>query len=471
VDSLIANLLPELHLSIDKRFRDEFAYEDISTISQNLANHGYPYAEVKSDLTVDTAANRVDIAWGISTGPRSYFGTVNIEGNQRVSSDLIRKYVAFEPGHIFRQRKLDATQRDLIHLSLFEVATTVADLTGDQSDTIPVTVRLRESPWFSTKFGAGYGTEDKFRLFTESRLLGILGEARILTLFAKHSDLEPYHVRAHLTQPGFLTKHTHLTIGPFIRRQDEPGFDLSRYGIKATIDHYFNMQTSTSIGYTFERIHIDTGEVAETDPGSEGLDDYYNKSSILLGFTYDNSNPDHSPSRGIFSALTFKFSGLDLGSDYHFTRTLMDLRHYQAALGMVLATRVHVGGIHSYDDDEFVPIEDRFFAGGSSSVRGWARAKLGPRDEEGTPIGGKSLIVLSAEFRYPIIGILSGVIFTDAGNVWYDEFFYRINELRYSAGLGIRVATPIGPIRLDAAQPIFDSEDTIQLHLSVGQAF
>jgi len=149
----------------------------------------------------------------------------------------------------------------------------------------------------------------------------------------------------------------------------------------------------------------------------------------------------------------------------------MDLRHYQKAMGMVLATRAQLGGINSHDDDGFVPIEDRFFAGGSSSVRGWTRAMLGPKDDEGIPIGGKSLIELSAELRYPIVGILSGVVFTDAGNVWLDEFTYDIDDFHYATGLGMRIATPIGPIRVDVARPIFDDDHDIQLHINVGQAF
>lgn len=211
--------------------------------------------------------------------------------------------------------------------------------------------------------------------------------------------------------------------------------------------------------------------MAEISNNRLGLTELYDKSSILLSFTYDGSSPPYWPNRGILSSLNFKLSGLGLGSKYHFSRTLADLRHYRNLLGMVLATRVRMGGIKSWDDGGFVPVEDRFFLGGSSSVRGWGRSELGPRDSEGTPIGGKSLIEASAELRYPIIGILSGAVFTDAGNIWLDEFSYRVDDLRYAVGLGIRVATAIGPVRLDAARPVFDDEDEIQVHLSVGQAF
>ena len=116
-------------------------------------------------------------------------------------------------------------------------------------------------------------------------------------------------------------------------------------------------------------------------------------------------------------------------------------------------------------------MEERFYSGGSSSVRGWGRSLLGDLDENGDPIGGKSLMEFSLELRYPIYGYLSGVIFGDAGNIWDESVEYQIDELRYSAGVGLRLDTPIGPIRFDVARPVDDVDTDIQFHISVGQAF
>jgi outer membrane protein insertion porin family len=96
---------------------------------------------------------------------------------------------------------------------------------------------------------------------------------------------------------------------------------------------------------------------------------------------------------------------------------------------------------------------------------------LGPIDPFGNPIGGRSLLEFSSEVRYPVYDIVSGVAFMDCGNVWLESYTWKLNEIRYSLGLGIRIRTPIGPVRLDAARPIFDDETKIQIHFSVGHAF
>jgi outer membrane protein insertion porin family len=96
---------------------------------------------------------------------------------------------------------------------------------------------------------------------------------------------------------------------------------------------------------------------------------------------------------------------------------------------------------------------------------------LGPKNEYGDPGGGRSLLEGSAEFRISISKIVVFSLFADAGNVWAGSFNYHLNDLHYAAGTGIKVKTPIGPVGLDFARPIFDSETQWQIHLNIGHSF
>jgi outer membrane protein insertion porin family len=129
------------------------------------------------------------------------------------------------------------------------------------------------------------------------------------------------------------------------------------------------------------------------------------------------------------------------------------------------------GGIHSGDSTGFIPVEDRFYSGGSNSVRGWNRSELGPKRESSTPLGGKSIIEANLELRQHLFWRLSGVAFIDAGNVQRNSFEYKLNELAYAVGGGLRVETPIGPIRFDVGFPVWNEKRSPQFFISVGQAF
>ena len=198
----------------------------------------------------------------------------------------------------------------------------------------------------------------------------------------------------------------------------------------------------------------------------------YNKSGVEFGLERSAFEPIFEPREGSFSSFVIHYSGLGLNSKYHFLRPTLEYRSYiETVRRLIFAFRFKAGTILSYDSDEFVPYEERFYSGGSSSVRGWGRAHLGPEDKDGQPLGGKSLFEGNLELRYPIYSLLSGVLFMDYGNVWLKELTYKLSDLRYSAGIGLRVSTPIGPVRFDFAVPVFEGAQQMQYFISVGHAF
>lgn len=470
-DSIIGARRPLFEAEPGRRFRDAAVNADRQILARSIENAGYPYCHVTPQLEVDEANLVVDLRWVIRPGPRCRFGKIDLSGNEHVGQELIDKSLVLSEGQWYSRRALEESQRRIYGLSIFHVVTVTARLAASPDTVVPVEVRVKEAPRLTSKIGAGYGREEKLRVYSDSHYLRFLGGARRLNLYAKHSDIEPYHVSLKFTQPAFITRSTTLELRPFILRQKEPAFTENRYGLQASLLREFTRYLHGSVTYLFERVDLDTASIADLADLQVDLSDAYNKSSLLPGLTFDNSHPMFTPWEGFYLALASKISGLGLGSNFHFTRLLFDGRRYQPALGMVLAMRIKAGGIQSADDHGFIPVEDRFYAGGSASVRGWARAELGPLADDGTPIGGNSLLEGSISLRFPIVGIVSGAVFYDMGNVWPESFSYHLDDLRYSAGIGIRVSTPIGPVRLDVARPVFDEETTGQVHISVGEAF
>ncbi len=454
-----------------ERFRDEAINSIRGGLADAFANSGYPYADIGVDLAVDTVTSLVDIEFKLDPGPLCVFGDVSVTGQDRVNKQLIVDQLRLKSGQRYSQKLLRESQRQIFSLQVFEVATVRARLSETRDSIIPVQVNVSEAPQWSSKVGIGYGREDAFRAFTQMRLLSFMGGARRLSLYAKHSGLEPYHVELSAVQPAFLSPRNEIAISPFVRKQDEPGYKVTRYGSNLSFSRRFNLFLTGSVTYTFEQVRLDTTTIATQDQTNLSNLNLYNKSAIQLAFNWDDSSPAFSPDHGWFGTVTLKYSGLDLGSKFSYAKTLVDIRHYVKLAGTVLALRAKVGGIKSFDADPFIPVEDRYYSGGSTSNRGWARGELGPVDANGTPIGGNSLFEGNVELRYPIVGIFSGVVFCDLGNVWLPSYDYRFGDLRYATGLGLRIRTPIGPVRGDVGRPIFDNETKIQIHLSVGQAF
>jgi outer membrane protein insertion porin family len=302
--------------------------------------------------------------------------------------------------------------------------------------------------------------------------LGFLGGTRRLQLSAKHSGLEPYTINLKLIQPAFLDPETHLSVSPFWRREKELAYTIDRVGGNIALQHHFAKFTNGTFDYTLEQDRLNIAPDVLTQISDFSLINLYNKSSCSLRLVRDSGKPLFYPVQGSYGSLTITYSGIGFNSQYHFFRFISEYRRYhQLPYQWSLAARVKGGSIISTGTDSFIPIEERFFAGGISSVRGWARSRLGPLTPEDKPTGGNSYVEMGLEVRHVIYKKLAFSLFFETGNVWSESFTFHAGSLRYSAGAGLRFDTPNGPIRLDIARPVFDVEKKIQFYVSVGHAY
>jgi outer membrane protein insertion porin family len=471
-DSLLNKLRVKLQLQNGQRFQDSFLETDKDLIINIFLNSGYAYVEVESDIILSKDEKSVEVLWNIKPGPVCYFGQIQIFSEKVESESLVLERIEFKTGDLYKKELLDTTQQSIYSLGLFQVVSVTVFLDNQKTSILPVKITVKEAPTITTRFGVGYGTEAKFRLFAEIVKISFLGGARRLQLLLSHSSIEPYNIDFRFIQPSFLTRSLVLVLNPFIRKQDEPGFKVERKGAKSTFLYSFINKITSSFTYTYEDVIQDTvfleSDIQIFDERYTGL---YDKSMINLGLNWDTSYPMFTPHRGFLSSINFQYNGVITPVEFPFHKALVDVRTYHEISAIILALRLKIGGILPIRGNEFIPVEERFYSGGSYSVRGWARQELGPKDPTGSPTGGKSLLEFSSELRYPIYDIVKGVAFMDCGNVWIESYTWKFNEIRYSLGIGLRVNTPIGPVRFDMARPVFDEDKKVQFHFSVGHAF
>lgn len=472
IDSFVEANIRKLTLKKNDRFRDEALNYDLSFVRSIFLNMGYAYANVEYKLDLNISRHSTSVAYVISPGPACTVGETILTGNKNVSERFIRKQLIYKEGNVYNKSLLDKTREVLYHLQLFRVVSVLPQKeNATLKNPIPVKLYVEEAPRVNTKFGVGYGTEDKFRAFADFTYLGFLGSARRINIYAKHSALAPYYLSFKWTQPQIFDKKGSVSINPFLGSNSEPGYETRTYGVNLPVTYSFSNRLSSTFTYYFEKVRqkVEAGDPEFPDP--EDAKYLYNKSGILLSSVFSTAKPKFSPEQGANLSLGVKFNGYLFGGDFDYVRMWGDFRNYQKIGDWVLATRFMAGGIHSSDVDGFIPVEDRFYSGGSNSIRGWNRSELGPKRESGSPLGGKSIMEANLEFRYPLFWKLSGVAFIESGNVWKNTFYYRLNELSHAGGGGLRIETPIGPVRFDVGIPLWNEKKSAQFFISVGQAF
>jgi outer membrane protein insertion porin family len=270
-------------------------------------------------------------------------------------------------------------------------------------------------------------------------------------------------------QPDIFKDNLDFILNPFFIWENETSYDVKRLGSSHTFKNDFTKHTSAYFTYTFEKdwfsYKVDPSEVTEQDSLP------YNKSGCTFGMTHTTTDDPFDPTKGTRINAYYTLMGLGFDSKYHYMKLEIDVRKYFPLAGnKVLATKIRWGGMQPIKGDPETPVEDRFMLGGALSLRGWGRNQISPVNENGDLVGGNSMIEASAELRFPIYDILSGGLFLDSGNVWADPFAIDITDLRTDLGFGFRAKTPIGPVRVDFATPIFE-KFSATFFFSIGHAF
>jgi outer membrane protein insertion porin family len=459
-----------LLLQHGKRFSDGNLYNDISTINDAYIAQGYVYVNTSFSLHLDEDSNTVDITCLVTPGEICQFGEVAVIGNNYTKECYIRKQFTFQPGDRYSNRSLERMRSQIYDLQNFRIVSISPQTNyNTRLNPVPIRITIQEIPRWTSKFGVGYGTEDQFRAFADVTCRGLFGGTSRLNLFAKYSSIYPYHVRLTWTEPRFFVRKLSLAVNPFVEKINDPAYVIQRLGVNVPLTYFFNKYFSMALTYYFERVKDETdyGKASVETRGSV-KSVFYNKSGISTAFTFSNADPVTSPEKGWTVTIGCKVNGYIFGGEHDYFKYWVDVRKYFKIKEFTLAFRGMGGAVITGNG---VPVEDRFYSGGANSNRGWQRSMLGPLAADGSPEGGNSIIEMNVEVRHPLFWRLELAAFTDFGNVWEPSAQYNLKTLEYTVGGGLRLNTPIGPIRIDIGMPIASENKAVRFVLSVGQAF
>jgi outer membrane protein insertion porin family len=197
-------------------------------------------------------------------------------------------------------------------------------------------------------------------------------------------------------------------------------------------------------------------------------------SGLRLGITYDTRDNPFNPQKGILSGIAVKFMSAAFLSETDFAKvSFYGNTFLKISEGLLLAVSLRGGVAQGYLKTNELPIVERFFLGGSTTVRGYAQDTLGPKGSDGDPTGGNAFLMENLELRTSLGKGIGVVAFVDGGNVWQNIGEISLSDLKYTAGLGLRYNTPVGPIRIDYGTKLQreKGESRGELHFSIGHAF
>lgn len=469
---LLDSLKTLIPLQTGDQFQDEKIITSENLLQENFHKKGYPFVKVEKNISLHEKNHVASVNFIVTPGNKSYFGEINVSGDSLIDKSYIRKHVRIKKGDVFSQSKIEKTQEELFDMNLFRYVTIRALMDSVEQNAVPVSIQVKELPRWSVKVGAGYGTEDKIRTSILFKRLNFLGGGRTLLIKGEHSYFTPLSIESKFIQPDVWSKDLDLILNPFFSREREESYEVDRLGTSLTLQKEFTKKSMGYVSYTFgmDKVKLSENDTSLSTEEAENLN--HNKSGITLGYNKNTTNDIFSPKKGWKYGGTLTYMGIGFNSQYHYYKIMTEIAYFHSlGKNVVLAGKLKNGFIEPTQGDPQSPIEDRFLMGGALSLRGWGRNQISPENESGSKLGGNSMVEGSTELRFPLYGIFSGTAFLDFGNAWLNSWKLNINELKYDAGLGLRVKTPVGPIRLDVATPLFDGKFRTQFFITIGHAF
>lgn len=434
-------------LQINKKdyFDRESIMKDIDYLSEVCNNEGYAYASVVPRTISHEENEKVDVVYEIEKGNKIYFNRITITGNTRTRDKVIRRQLDVVEGDLYSGEKLKASYMKLSNLRYFEEVNFNTEK-GPEENLTDITVEVKERSTGLFSIGAGYSSQENAIIMAQVQQRNLFGRGQTLSLNAKLSE-ESSRYEISFTEPWLFDRPLWSEFQFWNVDQEYDTYDLNTKGFKTTFGHRLFEHFTGYVGYEFK--FDDVQNIADT--ASTIIKDQEGEtttSGVTVTLVRDTTNDWMFPTTGSKNNVSVEHTGTIFQGDTSFTRyTGTSTWFFPLPLDNVFALRGRIGYIHGNEGKE-VPVYERFILGGMGSLRGLR--DVGPVDPDtGDVIGGKTMMNFNVELVFPLIkdAGMKGVVFFDTGNTW--ESGYHYDDMRETAGVGIRWYSPIGPLRLE----------------------
>jgi len=447
-------------------------------------NLGFRDVQVETAATPASGGKDMALTFTVNEGPLHVISSVEIEGVQSTAPTLVSKAVQLMPGEPAGAAAVSATEKRLYELGTFrraEVRLEPISAPGPVQGILPVKamISLEETRRFQLRYGLEMSSDYNSALDQRTNALGVAADIRDRNFLGRGMSLggglryEPdlRSARALFSVPtlGRRPIRTNLFLTGRGETQRDEQLNARDDQVNLTIEQRWRVSRAIEYSWGYSR---DWRDVRLTHATGEALGFNGILASLNGAVVVDRRDSFFDATRGWFGSVSLQWGQREFGSDLDYLRTLIRGSYYQPLGPVVLAGNLRWGRLVPLGGPFTPTMFDLFFnAGGTESVRGYSQDALSAYSFFDARLGGTKLVVGNVELRAPLFWRLSGVLFADAGNTFANAQPIRLNELGVGLGFGLRINTPLAPIRIDLGFPRSFGETGVRWHFSIGQMF
>ncbi|MGE4510859.1 MAG: outer membrane protein assembly factor BamA [Sulfurimonadaceae bacterium] len=455
-----------------KTFRDDA--EKIKTI---IADLSYAYVQVVPDLIKNKEAKTVEVVFKIIPGDKVKVRNVLISGNNRTLDRIIRRELYLGPGDMYSLTDLKDSRNALGRLGFFD-GNTIEEKRID-NQTMDLIVKVKEAPTGNIQIGGGYGSYGGILLSISVDDRNIWGSGIGVGVRAERSQMSENYSFS-ISNPRLNDSDFSGNFEIFSSSNEYNDYTINTIGSRVGVGHRFSRHISGYLGYgysanTYEFIDATTIDGYKI-PGQISSFEDYAKSAITVSMTFDNTDDYYLPREGMVLSQSFEKAGAGADADFFKARTMFGKYNgLEEYIGFDAIFR-YKARFNYVADTGLLPIAERFYMGGISSVRGYESYSIGPKairnDGLEVEIGGYQTFSNNLELSFPLVpkAKMRLVTFVDWG------FIGEENIKEYSRGgygAGLEWFSPVGPIQLIFAKALNEQEGdrTANFEFTMGQRF
>ena len=458
---------------------------DIQRIRDLYGTRGYIDMQLTPERQANVESGKMDILYHITENSQSYVEQIIIQGNNRTKDKVIRRELLVAPGQIYDSVRADVSKQRLDNLQYFEkVDISPQDTSVPNRKNMVVTVEEKRTG--SVTFGAGFSsvdsllgfveiTQGNFDIFNFPYFTGGGEKFRVRLQYG----LERQDAEIEFKEPWFLEQRLSLGYNLFYHNATylSDYYNERNFGASVSLARAFGQFWSGSITYTIQDYDL-YDFASNSSPQLLREKGWRSDSSITLGMAYDTRDSVLLSRHGMHADFSAEFAGGPLQGQTNIYKFQADAQKYiLLPYDMILTVAAATGVSDYFGDSTEVPLFDRFFLGGSRSIRGFGNRDIGPHDVNNEPLGGNTMAYTNLELTFPIIDRVRGAVWNDMGFLDSRSFHYTDAIVNGDAaiGVGLRLNLPIGPLRLDYGVPYKDEgwnhNNTGKFSFDVGYQF